>query len=389
LLNWLKNIRAKIRDLNTTVNTYKDETENQTLPIIAHINRAKKFMDKSLFLEARDILTEALAISDKDSLVYRYLGMCEEQLGNLKSAIEMYQKSTQINPQDKTSWHKLGMLQVSIKDYESAENSFENASKINPTNTDIQTGWGMSLLKQKKYNQALEKFTKAIQINRYNFSAMLLAAITEIRLGNYNDAEPKLIFLMKTNPTEGAAYEYANMCTLKENFDDAIKYAKKSVELNPNMLPAYMLLGDVYSLKFDYVNSTKYFTEAENRELTNAMLYTAWGNALLNLYKFEEAKVGEMLAFTGAVNDDVIDTVYLAGRLLEYLKEDYLPDVCTRYKLNIDDVKDLKGFELLEKIGRKRGMLISGGEIDTERAANTVLDEFRGGKIGKITLEHI
>jgi len=290
LLNWLKNIRAKIRDLNTTVNTYKDETENQTLPIIAHINRAKKFMDKSLFLEARDILTEALAISDKDSLVYRYLGMCEEQLGNLKSAIEMYQKSTQINPQDKTSWHKLGMLQVSIKDYESAENSFENASKINPTNTDIQTGWGMSLLKQKKYNQALEKFTKAIQINRYNFSAMLLAAITEIRLGNYNDAEPKLIFLMKTNPTEGAAYEYANMCTLKENFDDAIKYAKKSVELNPNMLPAYMLLGDVYSLKFDYVNSTKYFTEAENRELTNAMLYTAWGNALLNLYKFEEAK---------------------------------------------------------------------------------------------------
>lgn len=106
-------------------------------------------------------------------------------------------------------------------------------------------------------------------------------------------------------------------------------------------------------------------------------------------HKFEEAKVGEMLAFTGAVNDDVIDTVYLAGRLLEYLKIDYLPDVCARYKLNIDDVKDLKGYELLEKIGRKRGMLISGGEIDTERAASTVLDEFRGGKIGRISLEHI
>lgn len=106
-------------------------------------------------------------------------------------------------------------------------------------------------------------------------------------------------------------------------------------------------------------------------------------------HKFEDPKVGEMLAFTGAVNDDVIDTVYLAGRLLEYLKNDYADLISARYKLGADDVKASTGLELLEKIGRKRGMLISGGEIDTERAAGCVLDEFRSGKIGRITLEHI
>jgi len=290
LFDWIKNINKKIRDLNVSVDNYKKETENQTLPTIAYVNRAKKFIDKFQFLEARDVLIEALSISEKDALVYKYIGICDEKLGNPQGAIEMYQKSAMINPQDKNIWHKLGMVQVGVKLYTDAEKSFEQADKISPMNTDIQTGWGMALLKQKKYSEALEKFTRAIKINRYNFSAMLLAAIVEIRMGKYNDAEAKLNFLMGTNPTEGAAYEYANLCRQKGDFDDAIVLAEKSVSLNQNMLPAYLLLGEIYSLKFDYINSIKWFNEAEELDLKSPLLYVAWGNALVNLYKFSEAK---------------------------------------------------------------------------------------------------
>ena len=202
----------------------------------------------------------------------------------------MFKKSASINPQDKNVWHKLGMLQVNMKLFEDAEKSFEEACRVTPVNTDVYTGWGMALLKQKKHSQALEKFSKAIQFNRYNFSALLLAAITEIRLGNYNDAESKLSFLMDANPTEGAAYEYANLNRLKGNYDDAIKYGEMSVALNPYMLPAHMVLGEVYALKFDHENSKKWFDLAEERKLTSPLLYVAWGNALVSLYKFEEAK---------------------------------------------------------------------------------------------------
>ena len=290
MFGWIKNIRKKVKDLNGSVDKYKEETGNQSLPTIAYINRAKKFMDKSLFLEARDVLVEALTISENDALVYKYFAMCEEKLGNLDIAVSMYQKSARINPQDKNVWHKLGMLQVNMKSYQDAEKSFEEACKVTPLNTDVNTGWGMALLKQKKYSEALEKFNKALQMNRYNFSAMLLAAISEIRIGNYNEAETKLNFLMSANPTEGAAYEYANLCRLKDNIDGAIHYGEISVSLNANMLPAYMILGEAYALKFDYENSMKWYNEAESRDLNSPMLYISWGDALVDLYRFADAK---------------------------------------------------------------------------------------------------
>ena len=102
--------------------------------------------------------------------------------------------------------------------------------------------------------------------------------------------------------------------------------------------------------------------------------------------KFEDPIVGEHLAFTGAVRDEILDIETLASRLLETLKTLYPKALTDRYKVEILDAH-IQGYELLEQIGRKRGMLISGGEVDTERAAITVLDEFRGGKLGPITLE--
>ena len=101
--------------------------------------------------------------------------------------------------------------------------------------------------------------------------------------------------------------------------------------------------------------------------------------------KFEDKLVGERLAFTGAVKDDVIDLEALTARLLRHLNKYYRTTLVARYE--IDALDEDEGFELLEKIGKKRGMLISGGEVNIERAAITVLDEFRSGKLGKITLE--
>ena len=101
--------------------------------------------------------------------------------------------------------------------------------------------------------------------------------------------------------------------------------------------------------------------------------------------KFEDMAVGERLAFTGAVKDDVVDVEALACRLLDVLNDLYREELTARYKIEITEDDD--GYELLQKIGRARGMLVSGGEINTERAAITVLDEYRSGKLGRITLE--
>jgi ribosome biogenesis GTPase A len=103
--------------------------------------------------------------------------------------------------------------------------------------------------------------------------------------------------------------------------------------------------------------------------------------------KFEDPLVGERLAFTGAVKDDVVDIELLAMRLLSYLRSTYPKTIEERYKLAGTDYMDLEAYDLLELVGRKRGMLISGGEVNTERAAITVLDEYRSGKLGRITLD--
>ena len=105
--------------------------------------------------------------------------------------------------------------------------------------------------------------------------------------------------------------------------------------------------------------------------------------------KFDDPNVGEKLAFTGAVKDQIVDTEQLASRLLEVLRDEYSAMLAARYKLEKYDLRPLQGYELLALIGRKRGMLASGGEIDTERASIMVLDEFRSAKLGKITLEQV
>lgn len=103
--------------------------------------------------------------------------------------------------------------------------------------------------------------------------------------------------------------------------------------------------------------------------------------------KFDDKTVGEHLAFTGAIKDDILDTELLAMRLADLLNREWHSLLCERYKLTDEETADIEPYDLLSLIGAKRGMKVSGGDVNTERAAAMLLDEFRGGKIGRITLE--
>ena len=103
--------------------------------------------------------------------------------------------------------------------------------------------------------------------------------------------------------------------------------------------------------------------------------------------KFEDPEVGIRLAFTGAIKDDVVDIEELAMRLMDYLGRNYPRAIFERYKVTAEDSDD--GWALLQKAARRRGFLISGGEVDTERMSRILLDEFRGGKLGRFTLETV
>lgn len=101
--------------------------------------------------------------------------------------------------------------------------------------------------------------------------------------------------------------------------------------------------------------------------------------------KFEDQSVGLNLAYTGAVRDEIMDIETLACNLMAYLGRRYPRALLERYKVEVEP--ENTGYELLIKAGRKRGFVVRGGEIDTERMAKILLDEFRGGKLGRFTLE--
>ena len=103
--------------------------------------------------------------------------------------------------------------------------------------------------------------------------------------------------------------------------------------------------------------------------------------------KFDDATVGENLAFTGAIRDQILDTEEIAMLLAGRLAKTAPRELCERYKLDEDEIADLDCYDLFRLIGKKRGFLISGGEINHERTATMLLEEFRSGKIGRISLE--
>ena len=135
--------------------------------------------------------------------------------------------------------------------------------------------------------------------------------------------------------------------------------------------------------------------KVENRPgvtLNKQWITTSLGIDLLDMPgilwpKFDDQRTGENLALTGAIRDEIMDVEMLACVLAGRLRERYAPLLTARYKLKPQDLVDTTDFELAELIGRRRGFLISGGEVDFLRTSNMFLDEFRGGKLGRITIE--
>ena len=103
--------------------------------------------------------------------------------------------------------------------------------------------------------------------------------------------------------------------------------------------------------------------------------------------KFDDPTVGENLAFTGAIRDQILDTEEIAMLLAGRLAKTAPRELCERYKLDEEEIAELDCYDLFRLIGKKRGFLISGGEINHERTATMLLEEFRSGKIGRISLE--
>lgn len=168
--------------------------------------------------------------------------------------------------------------------------------------------------------------------------------------------------------------------------------AEKGMTGNPLRL---MVVGIPNTGKSSFINRMAGATKAKVADKAGVTRHNQWfaiggGIELLDTPgvlwpKFDDPKVGDRLAFIGSVKDEILDTELLAVRLLEVMQEHYPERIIERYK--ISDFGELQPWEMLELIGRKRGNIMRGGEIDTERTSVMLLDEYRGGKLGEISLE--
>lgn len=306
MFDGLKNLIDTIFKISKSIDKYKKDTVVQSLPTLAYVNRAKKLIDTNNFPGAEQILLEALELPQKDPLVHKYLGLVYEKTMRFEDAVEHYQLSADLDPNDKNIWQRLGFALVSVGKYEQADKSFDNANKIQAGSTDTFTGWGMAFVKMKKYEEAHEKFLTAVKLNKYNQTALFLCAVCEIKLKMYDLAENKLAFLSNVNPNESNTFEYARLKALKDDIENAIHYAKKSLSFNSKMLPAYILLGQLYAQKLDQENSLKTFEEAELNGLTPSNLYLEWGKVLIKFERDVEAKQKLLKAYEMEPNDNDI-----------------------------------------------------------------------------------
>lgn len=182
---------------------------------------------------------------------------------------------------------------------------------------------------------------------------------------------------------------------LKNALSNKIESYKRKGMLNPSM--RVMIVGIPNVGKSTFINRIFKQNKAKTADKPGVTRGNQWftiskGLELLDTPgvlwpKFDDKITGERLAFTGAIKDQIIDVELLAVRLLDLLKELKTPEFIARFKLVSEELEDGDSYDLLQVIAKKRGMLISKGEADTERAAIMLLDEFRSAKLGRITLE--
>ena len=181
---------------------------------------------------------------------------------------------------------------------------------------------------------------------------------------------------------------------LKNLLSEKIESYKRKGMLNPTM--RVMIVGIPNVGKSTFINRISKKNKAATADRPGVTRGNQWftvskGFEILDTPgvlwpKFDDQTVGERLAFTGAIKDQIMDIELLAVRLLDLLKELKTPAFLERFKLTDEDLA-MESYDLLGLIAKKRGMMIRGGEPDTERASVMLLDEFRAAKLGRITLE--
>lgn len=184
--------------------------------------------------------------------------------------------------------------------------------------------------------------------------------------------------------------------TLNQVMSKKLNALKSKGMVNPTL--RVMIVGIPNVGKSSFINRVAKQTKAKVEDRPGVTRGNQWYTISKNFElldtpgvlwpKFDDNTTAEHLAFTGAIKDQIMDVELLSMRLLEVLSEIKPPKFMERFKLDEEALNTVNdSYELLQLIGKKRGMLISGGEIDTERAAIMLLDEYRAAKLGQITLE--
>lgn len=198
---------------------------------------------------------------------------------------------------------------------------------------------------------------------------------------------------VKTNAIEGKGFNEMYSAineVLKEKLD---KYREK----NLNFVIKMMVVGIPNVGKSSFINKISKRSSAKTGDKPGITKSKQWIRIsgqyeLLDTpgilwHKFEDEETGKRLAYAGAIKDEILDVEELCYYLIGYLKNEYPDNLKERYK--IEFTPDDDSFEIIEKIGKKRGFMIKGGEIDTFRTANMILDEVRSLKLGKISFEKV
>jgi len=222
----------------------------------------------------------------------------------------------------------------------------------------------------------------------FNKSDMADDKVTSDWINYYKNNGIKVV---KVNSLDGKGfndvYEGINQ-VLKEKID-------KFKEKNLNLVIKMMVVGIPNVGKSSFINKITKRAGAKTGDRPGITKGKQWvrikeGYELLDTpgilwHKFDDEETAKKLAFVGSIKDEILDVEELAFYLLDFLKNNYPENLKLRYNVDFNEDKDT--YELMEEIGRKRGFVIKGGEIDLTRCANTILDEFRGLKLGKISLE--
>lgn len=222
----------------------------------------------------------------------------------------------------------------------------------------------------------------------FNKSDMADDAITNDWINYYRKIGIKVV---KVNSIEGRGFN-----DIYEGINEVLaEKIEKYKEKNLNLVVKTMVVGIPNVGKSSFINKIAGRAGAQTGDKPGVTKGKQWirlskGYELLDTpgilwHKFDDELVARRLAFVGSIKEEILDVEELAYYLTDFLKNEYPKNLKERYKVDFDS--DIDTYELIELIAKKRGFVIKGGEIDLNRCANTILDEFRGLKLGRISLE--